>query len=557
MPIKVIHDVPGIVPSQDEGMSKYGGPMVMQQQKYDQEARLQQGAQDNAMQRLMANPKYMEQMNQRAMIDTIRQDVANGMYEAADANQINGLLGTMSAANSGYLDESQRNQATSAAVARLAGITSNARQPVQNTAMQPPKMPPAPRNPQEAWVSNPKVAKEYMDAVMKEKMDAGETITREDAWKIARNNFDIDYKMQTGYVDPQPQVMNALNPYAVAASAPQQRRDPMLKKDGTRWAPGERGYISFKPKGRSVTESGAAPMYNQSGQFMGDPSLYNTQGASNIQQQANPQSGQPMSMNREWTSSDGVRKFQGDFIGMTPGVGGEPSAIIRRSSDGQVFQVPFSKLSQNDQGFASSAQGNTDTMYDLANSGRSSGTNYFDPQNPAYAAMRAPMQQQVPSQGRFMGAYGMGGVDYGMNQATGNRVTGSVRPGGTMVQYDEPTVVRPPINVSGSAPAARNVMGVNVSPGGTGRAAGSYNPPTVTQKAAPKDASKAGVQKKALTAQTGMSQAVADFASKQSSNVQDAIRDAYDTKLSNKSRENAIRFLLSKGIDLEGMMPTP
>jgi hypothetical protein len=52
-----------------------------------------------------------------------------------------------------------------------------------------------------------------------------------------------------------------------------------------------------------------------------------------------------------------------------------------------------------------------------------------------------------------------------------------------------------------------------------------------------------------------MSKAIKDFASKQPSDVQDAIRDAYDTKLSDRLRENAVRFLLSRGIDLEKMTP--
>jgi hypothetical protein len=86
-----------------------------------------------------------------------------------------------------------------------------------------------------------------------------------------------------------------------------------------------------------------------------------------------------------------------------------------------------------------------DTQYDMQNLDRSPGINFFDPNNPAYAAMRAPQMQQPQAAPQYAGQSGLGGVNFGINQGTGNNVSASVRPGGTMLQYDEPYSVRPPV----------------------------------------------------------------------------------------------------------------
>jgi hypothetical protein len=383
-------------------------------------------------------------------------------------------------------------------------------------------------------------------------------------------------------------------------------------------------------------------MYNERGEFVGDPGLYDRQGADYIRQQT---------------------------AGVQP--------VAQPVSTGRA-------------GFDAAMGSNLDTAYDLANMDRSPGTNFFNLENPAYAAMRAPApQQNTGNVGQFKGRYGLGGVDYGINPATGNRVTASIRPGGGL-EFDEPigkpgtamggrkgsvTIMggkkKPVAEVSPGvstpqqmaaynalpeapvdSPAAPSASGVNyqyqspvaqsvatapqsatpsrkyggssltssagreveaamqageelaareqaigqqqafqgatapppvpmsdekrkelglpttkelkemrrsmdqnramggIGLGGTGRAAGSYSPPTSAQK--PKESPKAG---KPTSQQTVMSKAIKDFASKQPSDVQDAIRDAYDTKLSDRLRENAVRFLLSRGIDLEKMAP--
>jgi hypothetical protein len=120
-----------------------------------------------------------------------------------------------------------------------------------------------------------------------------------------------------------------------------------------------------------------------------------------------------------------------------------------------------------------------DMAYDAVNPERSAGTNYFDPENPEYARMRGADQSIVNPQketlGKPGGRYGLGMIDYGINPATGNRVTASIRPGGTMPEYDEP--VGPPGTAMGGGRGGLTIMGgrkkpapaatAEVSPGGT------------------------------------------------------------------------------------------
>jgi len=353
------------------------------------------------------------------------------------------------------------------------------------------------------------------------------------------------------------------------------------------------------------------------------------------------------------------------------------------------------------QQYAEVSGGNRDTQYSLQNPQMSAGQAYFDRNNPVRQEMSAADQSIVNPQketlGKPGGRYGLGMIDYGINPATGNRVTASIRPGGTMPEYDEPvgppgtamgggrgglTIMRgrkkpapaataetaevspggtpvkdepktkqalaiPPTpnaasyqyqsplaqaaSVAMSAPqpsasavpaskygrsASTSALGreveaamqagdelaakeqqqaveiaTSLSPepmtdaerknlglptlkemeemrknldrnktmggiglGGTGRAAGSYEPIKADKLPKDKGASATAQQKKASPQQTGMSQSLTDFASKQRPDVQNAIKEAYNPKLSERARENAIRFLLTQGIDLSEIL---
>jgi hypothetical protein len=350
------------------------------------------------------------------------------------------------------------------------------------------------------------------------------------------------------------------------------------------------------------------------------------------------------------------------------------------------------------QQYAEVSGGNRDTQYSLQNPQMSAGQAYFDPNNPVRQEMSAADQSMVNPQrqtlGQPGGRYGLGQIDYGINPATGNRVTASIRPGGTMPEYDEP--VGPPGTAMGGGRGGLTIMGgkkkpapaatAEVSPGGTpvkdepktnqalaipptpnaasyqyqsplaqaasvamnapqpsasavpaskygrsastsalgreveaamqagdelaakeqqqaveiatspspepmtdaerkrlglptlkemeemrknldrnktmggiglggtGRAAGSYEPIKADKLPKDKGASATAQQKKASPQQTGMSQSLTDFASKQRPDVQNAIKEAYNPKLSERARENAIRFLLTQGIDLSEIL---
>ena len=460
-----------------------------------------------------------------------------------------------------------------------------------------------------------------------------------------------------------PEVFGAPNVLANTAQPSQQQPAPMqTPATPAQQQPekkGKRGYISIAPGGGQSAgqsagqasggwKSKSTGVYSPDGKFLGDPSLYDEAGANYIRQQA------------------------------------APTAAAK----------PPVATNGRDAAFNAALGSNLDTAYDLANMDRSPGTNYFNPENPEYARMRGadPNIINPPKNvGKFKGRFGLGGVDYGINPATGNRVTMSVRPGGGL-EYDEPTggPRRGGVTVMGgknkSAPAAATQrVGVEVSPGegvgpkyaalpvstpanssdaaayqyqsplaqaasaamsspqpsapaapaskygrsasasalgrevdaamqageeleaneqqravdiatspapepmsdaerkklglptlkemeemrkslgrnktmggiglgGTGRAAGSYEPIKADKLPKGKGTSAAAQQKKASPQQTGMSQSLTDFASKQRPDVQNAIKEAYDPKLSERARENAIRFLLTQGIDLSEIL---
>jgi hypothetical protein len=212
--------------------------------------------------------------------------------------------------------------------------------------------------------------------------------------------------------------------------------------------------LANAPSGVRPAPNGS--IYGDQGQYLGNTDLYNQAGANYIRQQASPQIAQSQPSPRKWTSADGKYSTDGEFLGVSnPTDGGEPMVKIKKT-DGNVVDVPWSKLSDQDRMFAS-AGGNRDTMYDLQNRGRTPGTNFMDPENPVYKEMRSPQSQQQPNQGQFMGRYGLGGVDYGINQSTGNRVTASIRPGATAVEYDEP--VGPPGTAMGGRKGSLSITG--------------------------------------------------------------------------------------------------
>jgi hypothetical protein len=166
--------------------------------------------------------------------------------------------------------------------------------------------------------------------------------------------------------------------------------------------------------------------------------------------------------------------------------------MIKRSDTQKVVNVPLDRLSREDSMLLMTG-GNRDTQYALQNPQMSAGQAYVDPNNPVRQEMSAADQSMVNPQkqtlGQPGGRYGLGQIDYGINPATGNRVTASVRPGGTMPEYDEP--IGPPGTAMGGGRGGLTIMGgrkkpaatPEVSPGGTPVDAGlaSTAPPLISR----------------------------------------------------------------------------
>ena len=215
-------------------------------------------------------------------------------------------------------------------------------------------------------------------------------------------------------------------------------------------------------------------------------SQYPVQAASEMQTQGQPAATQGANA-RTWTSSDGKFTTQGEFQGFAPNLSpdGSQIALIKRSDTGKVVSVPLDRLSKEDSMLLMTG-GNRDTQYAVQNPQMSAGQAYFDPNNPVRQEMSAADQSIVNPQketlgSQYKGRYGLGGADFGINPATGNHVTASVRPGGTMLEYDEP--VGPPGTAMGGRKGSVTIMGgkkkpapqrvgVELSPGETDTKAG-------------------------------------------------------------------------------------
>jgi hypothetical protein len=702
MPIRFQYDAAAVVPPSSNELKKYGGQMLMQQRKYDLDQRNDQAriSQLGAMRNYNAQPQRVEPSRAEQM-QFRDQAIRSGAFDPGVIKNIRDLEQQQRLVmRDRSIDATQRADAMAQLDAQMQiAMSMGYPQQMVEARNQVSRGPRQPITAAQAFASDPKLEDRFMGMVEPTNLD-GTPVPYEERLSKAMSMYDTRKKMLFGQPQGQPQQgappagqpqasyfggsteagfgaspvlaqggfqgsgQSAYQPTGnytggepvfgvqpvLAQQAASQQAAPATPAATPQAAPtatlakrGARGYVSISPQGQSVTSLGRNAMYNERGEFVGDPGLYDRQGADYIRQQA---------------------------AGVQP--------VAQPVSTGKA-------------GFDAAMGNNLDTAYDLANMDRSPGTNFFNPENPAYAAMRAPApQQNTGNVGQFKGRYGLGGVDYGINPATGNRVTASIRPGGGL-EFDEPVgkpgtamgdrkgsvswvggkkkptataEVSPGVstpsqmeayNALPEAPAAPPATPASVAPdyqyqspiaqavanapavaapgskygrssfispagrevdaamqageelasreqvagqqqafqamttpppapmsderrkelglpttkeleemrrsmdqnrtmggiglGGTGRAAGSYSPPTQVQK--PKETPKAGKQTKTSSQQTGVPQTLVDFASKQPPDVQKAIQEAFDTNLSDRLRRNALAFLLSKGIDLD------
>lgn len=625
MPIVLTHQAAGIAPDQENPRTKYGMAMVLQQQRSDQQMRQRTQDQQYDMQRMGAMGAMREMREPSIGEDDamLEQEIRSGLYDPDTVRALRqdqrAMRQIMRDTN---IDGTQRAQALGNLQSRMRMSRSTGKVQPMMQQMGPAALQTKPPMTEAEYFSDEKnYANAYAAAQARLEAAGPDTpVTPENIQAQMHNDYLAKQKFLQGLSQPQP---NA--PAAAPAANPQA------------------SYSGGQPT------FGASPVMAQGG--MGAP--------------VGPGAYQPT----------------GSYTGGQPVFGASP-----------VLADPAK------QQYAEVSGGNRDTQYSLQKPQMSAGQAYFDPNNPVRQEMSAADQSIVSPQketlGKPGGRYGLGMIDYGINPATGNRVTASIRPGGTMPEYDEP--VGPPGTAMGGGRGGLTIMGgkkkpataatAEVSPGGTpvkdepkskqalaipptpnaasyqyqsplaqaasaamnapqfsasavpaskygrsastsalgreveaamqagdelaakeqqqaveiatspspepmtdterkrlglptlkeieemrknldrnktmggiglggtGRAAGSYEPIKADKLPKDKGASATAQQKKASPQQTGMSQSLTDFASKQRPDVQNAIKEAYNPKLSERARENAIRFLLTQGIDLSEIL---
>jgi hypothetical protein len=471
MPITFRHDAAGIpLGKGDDARSKYGMAMVGQQQKYDAEMR--QGQQDAmyGMQKLgamrdMQSAREPSLGEESAMMDN---EIRSGAY---DPDTVRALRDNERAIKLILRDRSLN--ATQQSMA-IGNIRSQMRMMRSTGRVQPmmQQMGPAalqtkpPMTEAEYFSDENNYAKAYAAAQARLEAAGPDTpATPENIQAQMHNDYLARQKFVEGLRQPQGQGQPAAQPPAAQPQGVTQSVGSADIGGGNVFGVNPVLASPIPGGGTGVRAAPNGSIYGDQGQFLGNTDLYDQAGASYIRQQA---SAQPQQVSppqqapaiyptqaiagmqsqgqsapsqsggavRRWTSADGKFSTDGEIVGVSNQAGGEPTVSIRKT-DGNVVNVPMSKLSEQDRSFSYTG-GNRDTAFDLQNRGRTAGTNFMDPENPVYKEMMTPQQNQAPDEGKFMGRYGLGGVDYGINPATGNRVTASVRPGGTMVEYDEP-----------------------------------------------------------------------------------------------------------------------
>lgn len=501
MPIVLKHEAAGITPNPENPRLKYGMTMALQQQRADQEMR--QRAQDAQydMQRMGAMGAMREMREPSIGEDDamLEQEIRGGMYDPdtvrsmrEDQRAMRMILADRN------IDATQRSKAIDNLRSRMRMARSTGRvQPMQQPMPQqvgPMALQTKPPMTEAEYFEDPVRYKDSRAAAMQQIEAANGVLNEDNIHAQMHNNYLAREKFLQnpgGFAAPQGQGQSAAQPPNAPAAAP--AANPQASYTGGQSTFGaspvlaQGGFQQNAPVGQSAYQptgsySGGDPVFgaspvlaNPSQQQSYDPAAQQGRGYISIapqQVQRQPQypieavaetkvdpgyMGKPSSdymSNRTFRSADG-RTMIGSIVGINPPAasGGFSTVQIKKESDGKVYDVPLNNLSQQDQQFVLSG-GNRDTQYALQNPQMSAGQAYFDPNNPVRQEMSAADQSIVNPQKRTLGSeykgrYGLGGADFGINPSTGNRVTASVRPGGTMLEYDEP--IGPP----GTAMAGR------------------------------------------------------------------------------------------------------
>ena len=414
MPIVLRHQAAGIAPDQENPRTKYGMAMVLQQQRADQQMRQRTQDQQYDMQRMGAMGAMREMREPSIGEDDamLEQEIRSGLY---DPDTVRALRQDQRAMRQimrdTNIDGTQRAQALGNLQSRMRMSRSTGK--VQPITMQ--QMGPA------ALQTKPPMTE--ADYFSDEKNYANAYAAAQARLEAAGPDTpatpeNIHAQMHNDYLARQKFVDGLMQPQGQGQPAAQPPNAPAAAPAANPQASYSGGQPTF----------GASPVLAQGG--MGAP--------------VGPGAYQPGS----YTSPE-------------------------------VFGAANVLADPAKQQYAEVSGGNRDTQYSLQNPQMSAGQAYFDPNNPVRQEMSAADQSMVNPQkqtlGKPGGRYGLGQIDYGINPATGNRVTASIRPGGTMPEYDEP--VGPPGTAMGGGRGGLTIMGgkkkpapaatAEVSPGGT------------------------------------------------------------------------------------------
>jgi len=415
MPIVLRHQAAGIAPDQDNPRTKYGMAMVLQQQRSDQEMRQRTQDQQYDMQRMGAMGAMREMREPSIGEDDamLEQEIRSGLY---DPDTVRALRQDQRAMRQimrdTNIDGTQRAQALGNLQSRMRMSRSTGKVQPMMQQMGPAALQTKPPMTEAEYFSDEKnYANAY--AAAQARLEAAGPDT-----PVTPEN--IQAQMHNDYL--------AKQKFLQGLSQPQGQGQP-----------------AAQPPNAPATTPAANPQASYTG---GQPTF----GASPVMAQGGM--GAPV--------GPGAYQPTGSYTGGQPVFGASP-----------VLADPAK------QQYAEVSGGNRDTQYSLQNPQMSAGQAYFDPNNPVRQEMSAADQFMVNPQkqtlGQPGGRYGLGQIDYGINPATGNRVTASIRPGGTMPEYDEP--VGKPGTAMGGGRGGLTIMGgkkkpapaatAEVSPGGT------------------------------------------------------------------------------------------
>lgn len=477
MPIRFQYDAAAVVPQSSNELKKYGGQMLMQQRKYDLDQRNDQAriSQLGAMRNFNAEPSIGED-------DAIlEQEIRSGAYDPDTVRSLRDDQRAMrQIMRDRNIDGTQRAQALDNLRSRMRMIRSTGKVPPMMQQMPPAAVQGKPPMTEADYFTDPKNYGDAYAAAQARLQEGGSPVTPDNIHAqmhndyLAKQKFLEGLKQPQGQVPPQqgtPPVGNAPRQPVPAAGQPQASiTSPQVFGSPTVLAQG--GFQSPQGMGVPVGQSAYQPTGDYTSPKVFGAANVLAQPAGQAQSTQTAPAAAPQGGARKWTSNDGKYSRQGEFQGFAPGLSpsGSPIVMIKKSDNQETITVPLDRLSNEDRMFLS-----RDTQYSVQNPDMSAGEAFMDPNNPVYAEMRAADQSVVNPQTRTLGQpggrYGLGQIDYGTSPTTGNRVTASIRPGGTMPEYDEP-VGKPGTAMGGRKGSVswvgkkkKPVVGVDVSPG--------------------------------------------------------------------------------------------